>query len=599
MKHIFKKGIIGALATTMAIASAVPAVSAATNVMIDNSRKVSFNAVCDEAGYTFQLYKIGTLTTSDNANGKSPYRTGYNSLINDAAIKAALNDGFQDGSASTEKQSELLRLLEEKYNPTENGNYKPGTANANEPATDPLQAQVVANSQWTSSDSVKSHKYENLDQGVYYVRAINWPAGVTYVRNSVFALPYYDANDGWTYTIEDIPLATKVDAHPVETYKTITNTTVTEQQIPAQHNVKQLADQMHGVYQPATDVNLGDTVNFEIRSTITGSDQMKLNSYFVTDSMSNGLTLDKNSFHMYLLDKDGNRISELQQGNVAASETAYQTATKDYVVYFDPTNNGSGTKSTDFKVYLTREFLHKNSSTTKFYGTGSAQDSNAVYTSITYSAMLNDKAVVGKAGNPNTEGKIEYSNKKNVTGEYEGNTVYVYTWGVRPHKTDDSTTPKALEGAEFKLFKTKADAENLRNPIATGTSNDEGLVQFMTNKFNGYDGKATEITLQRGTYYAVETKAPTGFQTYGKVIEIKVDVTYDNQFANQTWVKSAPADGQADGYLAFTVTNTKLETPNTGGMGDYIAYYIAGGIGIVGIIGLAVALTKKRSKKIK
>jgi hypothetical protein len=121
----------------------------------------------------------------------------------------------------------------------------------------------------------------------------------------------------------------------------------------------------------------------------------------------------------------------------------------------------------------------------------------------------------------------------------------------------------------------------------------------MTDKFNGYHGESTEITLQRGTYYAVETKAPTGFQTYGKVIEIKVDVTYDNQFANQTWVKSAPADGQADGYLAFTVTNTKLETPNTGGMGDYIAYYIAGGIGLVGIIGLAVALTKKRAKKIK
>ena len=596
MKPIFKKGIVSALAATMAIASAVPAVSAATNttnIMIDNSRKVSFTAVCDEEGYTFQLYKIGTLTTSSDGT----YRTGYNSLINDAAIKAALNDGFQDGSASTAKQSELLRLLEEKYNPTENGNYKPGTAN--EPATDPLQAQVVANSQWTSSNSVKSHKYENLDQGVYYVRAINWPAGVTYVRNSVFALPWFDKTDGWTYTIDDIPLATKVDAHPVKTYKTITNTTVKEQQIPAQHDVKQLADQMHGVYQPATDVNLGDIVNFEIRSTITGSDQMKLNSYFVTDSMSNGLTLDKNSFHMYLLDKDGNRISELKQGKPAASETAYQTADKDYVVYFDTTNNGEGTKSTDFKVYLTREFLHKNSSTTKFYGTGSAQDSNAVYTSITYSAMLNDKAVVGKAGNPNTEGKIEYSNKKNVTSEYAGNTVYVYTWGVRPHKTDDSTTPKALEGAEFKLFKTKADAENLRNPIATGTSDKDGLVKFMTDKFNNYSGESTDITLQRGTYYAVETKAPTGFQTYGKVIEIKVDVKYDNEFKNQTWVKSAPADGEADGYLAFTVKNTKVETPNTGGMGDYIAYYIAGGVGLLGLIGLAVAMTKKRSKKIK
>ena len=121
----------------------------------------------------------------------------------------------------------------------------------------------------------------------------------------------------------------------------------------------------------------------------------------------------------------------------------------------------------------------------------------------------------------------------------------------------------------------------------------------MTSKFNNYNGASTDITLQRGTYYAVETKAPTGFQTYGKVIEIKVDVTYANQFANKTWVKNAPADGQADGYLAFTVKNTKVETPNTGGMGDYIAYYIAGGVGLLGLIGLAVAMTKKRSKKIK
>ena len=74
MKPIFKKGIVSALAATMAIASAVPAVSAATNIMIDNSRKVSFTAVCDEAGYTFQLYKIDTLTTSDKANGNSQYR---------------------------------------------------------------------------------------------------------------------------------------------------------------------------------------------------------------------------------------------------------------------------------------------------------------------------------------------------------------------------------------------------------------------------------------------------------------------------------------------------------------------------------------------
>ena len=601
MKPIFKKGIVGALVATMAMATAIPAISAAENVMIrDTDQKVSFKANCNDPGYTFQLYKIGSFKSSDNGNAQSPYRTGYNSLIpNDAAIAAAMANGYTAGKPSTEEESTLLQLLEAKYNPKDNdGNYIP--ANANEPAQDPLNSLKVGDP-WTSSAQKTSQTYSNLDQGVYYVRAINWPAGVTYVRNSVFALPYY-GEDGWTYTIDDIPLATKVDDHPVETYKTITNTTIKNpaQNISNNDPIKALANNMHGIYQPATDVDLGDTVNFEIRSTITGSDQMKLNSYYVTDVMSNGLTLDKNSFHMYLLDKDGNQISELQQGTQATNADSYKTASKDYVILFDQTNNGEGNKTTNFTVYLTREFLHKNSAVSKFYGTGSAQDNRAVFTKITYSAMLNDKAVVGKAGNPNTEGKIEWSNKNDVTQDYQGNTVYVYTWGVRPHKTDDSSDPRPLAGAEFKLFATQADAEALKNPIAEGTSDNTGLVKFMTKKYNGFSSTtATEISLERGTYYAVETKAPTGYQTYGKVIEIQVGVTYNDAFANNTWVKTSPADGTADGFQALTIKNTRLETPNTGGAGDYIAYYIAGGVGLLGLIGLAVAMTKKRSKKIK
>ena len=602
MKPIFKKGIVSALAATMAIASAVPAVSAATNVMIrDTSQKVSFKANCNDPGYTFQLYKIGSFTSSDNGNAQSPYRTGYDSLIqNDPAIAAAMEKGYTEGKSSNEQESTLLQLLEAKYNPKDNdGNYIP--ANANEPATDPL-ASLKVGDPWTTSAQSTSKTFSNLDQGVYYVRAINWPAGVTRVRNSVFALPYY-GKEGWTYTIDDIPLATKVDDHPVETYKTITNTTITNpaQNISNQDPIKALANNMHGVYQPATDVDLGDTVNFEIRSTITGSDQMKLNSYYVTDVMSNGLTLDKNSFHMYLLDKDGNQIAELEKGTNATNADSYKTASKDYVILFDQTNNGEGNKTTNFTVYLTREFLHKNSAVSKFYGDKTnAQETKAVFTKITYSAMLNEKAVIGTAGNPNTEGKIEWSNKNDVTQDYQGNTVYVYTWGVRPHKTDDSRDPRPLAGAEFKLFASKADAEALKNPIAEGTSDNAGLVEFKTKKYNGFSSTtATRISLERGTYYAVETKAPTGYQTYGKVIEIQVGVTYNNEFANKTWVKTSPADGTADGFQAATIKNTRLETPNTGGAGDYIAYYIAGGVGLLGLIGLAVAMTKKKSKKIK
>ena len=128
----------------------------------------------------------------------------------------------------------------------------------------------------TSATSVKK-TFSSLAQGLYYIKATNFPAGVRSVTNSVVSLPYY--NNGWVYSINDIDLATKVNDGDVVTGKTITNST--------KDNVN------------FTDVSLGDTVNFEIKSSTAGSSEMKLKSYTVYDEMSAGLTLDKDrlTFH--------------------------------------------------------------------------------------------------------------------------------------------------------------------------------------------------------------------------------------------------------------------------------------------------------------
>ena len=89
---------------------------------------------------------------------------------------------------------------------------------------------------------------------MYYIKATNYPAGVKSVTNSVVSLPYY--NNGWVYSINAIDLATKVNDGDVVTGKTITNST--------KDNVN------------FTDVSLGDTVNFEIKSSTAGSSEMKL-----------------------------------------------------------------------------------------------------------------------------------------------------------------------------------------------------------------------------------------------------------------------------------------------------------------------------------
>lgn len=100
------------------------------------------------------------------------------------------------------------------------------------------------------------------------------------------------------YSIDDINLAEKVVDDTPSTEKTITNST--------KGNVK------------FTDVSLGDTVAFSIKSTTAGSSSMKLNSYVIYDDMSAGLTLDNDSFNVALLKQDGTKIKDL--------------ATKDYKV---------------------------------------------------------------------------------------------------------------------------------------------------------------------------------------------------------------------------------------------------------------------------
>lgn len=236
----------------------------------------------------------------------------------------------------------------------------------------------------STSETVTTKTLSGLQQGIYYVRAVNYPAGVQSITNSVFALPYYPDNEtGWTYELDDIELAAKVFDKDIETRKTITNSTKNNENY--------------------TDVSLGDTVNFKILSTVTGSKQMKLNSYLVTDDMSKGLTLNKNSFNVALLKKDGSLITNLSN--------------TEYTVTYDTGYDGTDlTKNTKFTVALTKDYLQQD----EFYG------SEVFYTSITYSAILNKNAVVGVQGNPNTEGRIEYSNKNGVTVTHPGNTVYIY-----------------------------------------------------------------------------------------------------------------------------------------------------------------------------
>ena len=335
MKKYFVKSFAIAMAIMMLLITAVPFVSAAT--LLDDTEKVSVTVNCDKVGYTFELFEVAALKTKTD----SPYETYYEPLFNE--ISAEVKSG---------KTKDILDKLD-----------------VISPALDPMPSTAISCGTFVTSADSKTKTFSNLEQGVYYVKCVKFPAGVKAVENSVFALPYFE-NNSWVYTISPINLATKVADDTPTTKKEITNST--------KNNVN------------FTDVSIGDTVDFALYNTTAGSVAYKLEQYTVKDKMSKGLTFDSSSVKVYLADSSKTKIADL------AKDTDYK---------LNITAQGDG-KDTEFNVALEKNYLAKND----FYA------SNVEYVIVTYSAKLNKHSVKGAQGNPNDDIELEYGNKSAVSG---------------------------------------------------------------------------------------------------------------------------------------------------------------------------------------
>lgn len=494
MRKSIRKSFTGKLLAVVMMLTllfaAIPTASAATALKTD--QKVNISVKCTKPGYTFELFRVANLKSTT----ATPFKTEYKSLIN--SISAEILAGDSKAALDALDTADL--------------------------------STAVSQGTFTSSATNTTQSFSNLEQGIYYIKCVKYPAGVTSITNSVLALPYY--NNGWVYSYAEINLASKVADSTPSTEKSITNST--------KNNTNY------------TDVSLGDTVNFKLKNTVAGSNDIKLTTYAVYDDMSAGLTLNKNSFKVTLVDAKGAKVADLTKGT-------------DYKV--NVTSEGEG-KNTKFNVALTSEYLAKSA----FY------TSNAKYVIVTYSATLNKYAVKGTAGNPNEDVKLEYGNDSGVDS-VPGNKVYVYTYGLKVLKLNEAGNP--LAGATFDLYNDKAHT----NVIGTGTSDSNGNVIFK-NSAN------EEISLQSGTYYIVETVAPAGYNVYGKVIEVEIPVQYNSVFTKNTWVQNAPTNGTVE----ITVTDTIVFFPKTGG---YVGFIRTAGVACVGIsLALVLAyLIKKKSAK--
>lgn len=484
------------LAMLMIVALSIVSIpfSASATSSLKNDDNVKISVSCDKKGYTFEMYQVATLDSTTS----NPYETKYNSNVPEIA------DTIKDGNTK-----DALSQLD---------------------SIDTLPSSAKSYGTF-DTDKATEKTFTDLPQGIYYIRATEYPADVTKVENSILALPYYTSDKGWVYSCDTIELAKKVVETPPTTHKEITNST--------KNNVNY------------TDVSFSDKVDFRLYNTVTGSKQIKLTTYTVYDEMSKGLSLDSKSFSVYLADKDMNKIADIQKGDYKLNITKEKAG-----------------EQTDFNVELSKDYLAKDD----FY------ENNVAYLIVDYSANLNKYAIVGKEGNPNTDTKLEYGNKSTIDS-VPGNKVYVYTYSINVQKLDEEGNN--LAGAEFPLYKTNEDATAQQNEIAVGTSDSDGKVVFISKKSNN------EVKLQSGKYYVVETKAPEGYNLYGKVIEINVDATYNDTLVNGTYVNHCPENGIA----TVDVTDSKVTLPQTGG---HVIYFTIAGIALIALGGISLTLLKKK-----
>lgn len=333
--------------------------------------------------------------------------------------------------------------------------------------------------------------------------------------------------------------------------------------------------QVNGNGADTADAKIGDTLTFTLTSTIPDMSAYDTYTFNFKDTLSKGLTY-------------GDITSVTVEG-----VDAPLVKDTDYTVTTTPAAAGN----TLLTVGMT-DFKNK-------------QQTNAgKKITVTYTATLNENAVVGGAGNVNSA-TIQYSNDPSSTGtgESEPDKVRVFTYGFTVDKyTGDNYNDAAtrLAGAEFTLT-AKGDTSAIKFVQVNAGSATEDAV-YRVAKAGETAGTTTTITtpangkvvfqgLKNGEYTLTETKAPAGYNKLASAIGVKVNGSNDGTDTTNAAVNITYNNDNNDTTYDQTASNGVIPVqnksgailPGTGGMGT-IAFTVIG----VLVIALGVAWTLKR-----
>lgn len=295
--------------------------------------------------------------------------------------------------------------------------------------------------------------------------------------------------------------------------------------------------------------DIGQTVKFQ--TTITA--QPGAQNYVLHDKMDAGLTFDTNSVQVKL-----KKYTETTETVVDASKYEVKS---------------SGLESTNpctFHVELKKEFCDTLVANDKII--------------VTYSATLNENAVIAGTGNTNNAW-LKYGESSETT--HDTTTTKTYSIPVFKY-TMKNGKETALAGAIFTLSKNVNGSDPIKlvsignDTYRVAKTGDADTVK-VTAVTTPDSGKFTIKGLDADTYYLTETQQPAGYNQLSVPIKVEIaedgTIKVDNSQNTTTEVK--------------VLNNTGSILPSTGGSGTTMIYIL----GAVLVLGSSVVLiTKKRMR---
>ena len=322
---------------------------------------------------------------------------------------------------------------------------------------------------------------------------------------------------------------------------------------------KEVLEDSTNTYGKGNDADVGDTVTFRATIKVTDGDPK---NYVLHDKMSDGLTF-----------KGITSVTRTNAGTSTSdtlNENTHYTLKQGAGVTVDP--------NCTFELAFKENVLKPNDVVV-----------------VEYTAVINEKAVIGSTGNPN-EATLEYKDGTRGTSS----STKTYTWKIDIYKyfQDSTAVKKPLQGATFVLY--RQNSSNI--PEYAKISADK--IEWVTEKeqatplTSDKEGKIAISRLDADTYYLEETKAPTGYNPLTSPIEIKIEHSTMNETSASATI-TYKQQGTQDSATNITSTENRVEVenktgttlPSTGGMGTTLFYVVGGGLMVAAIV---LLVTKKR-----